>query len=685
MALKKILIDDIEIEVPDSLTLIQACEEAGVQIPRFCYHERLSIAGNCRMCLVEVKGAPKPQASCALAVSDLRSGPNGELPAVITKSETVTKARQGVMEFLLANHPLDCPICDQGGECDLQDQAMVYGNDKSRYNFEKRAVEEKEFGPVIKTEMTRCIHCTRCVRFSTEIAGVPEMGAINRGEDTEITSYLENIITNELSGNVIDLCPVGALTSKPSAFTARPWEMKKTETIDVTDGICSAITMQARGNEVMRISPRNDDEVNEEWISNKARYAYDGLKRQRLDMPYVRQNGKLVGVSWQQAFDAILPQLKKDKTAIYAGSHTSLETMYAVKQFGHLINARYEVRPQNSELSADLSSVKFNRTFIDVDKSSAILLIGTNPRKEAAVLNARIRKAWLKNYAEIALIGEAFDANYDMTHLGNGADALNGFLNSDFAKTLKNADCPTIIVGQGAVSGPDGLAVIAKIHHIIEQLGLSEDCYNYLSQTASLVGGVALGFCDDKNVEGLYSDCVTGTIETLISLGNDDLQFNRLEKCFKIYVGSHGDNGANHADVILPTAAYSETDALYLNAEGRVREAIRAVFPVGEAKETWAILRALSDLMGQALPFDNFAQVREALFKAYPDFRMIDEITPSDFVKISSQKPCTQSVYRTTIKDYYFTDAITRASKVLRECQKSVDEKIVTINQTQAA
>lgn len=686
MALKRILIDDIEIEVPESLTLIQACEEAGVEIPRFCYHERLSIAGNCRMCLVEVKGAPKPQASCALAVSDLRAGPNGELPVVLTNSPTVTKARQGVMEFLLANHPLDCPICDQGGECDLQDQAMVYGHDKSRFSFEKRAVEEKEFGPVIKTEMTRCIHCTRCVRFSTEIAGVPEMGAINRGEDTEITSYLENIVTNELSGNVIDLCPVGALTSKPAAFTARPWEMKKTETIDVTDAMCSAIVMQARGNEVMRISPRNDDDVNEEWISNKARYAYDGLKRQRLDTPYIRKEGKLTSVSWQEALTAVLAHLKPEKTAFYAGGHTSLESLYAIKAFGTLIKARYEVRPANSDMPATVSAVKFNRTFAEIDKASAILLVGTNPRKEAAVLNARIRKAWLKNHADIALIGEAFDANYDMLHLGNGSEALNNFVTSDFANILKKADYPTIIVGEGAVSGPDGVNVIAKVQEIIATLGLPSDCYSFLPQTAVLVGGVAMGFCDTKNVEGLYSDCVMGHIETVISLGNDDLQFNRMEKCFKIYIGSHGDKGAEYADIILPTAAYSEADGLYLNAEGRVREAMRAVFPVGEAKETWAIFRALSEMIGQALPFDNFAEVREALFKDYPAFRMIDEIIACDDVKISLNKVCAQAVYRTTIKDYYFTDAITRASRVLRDCQKAVDDKSAgMINQHKAA
>ncbi len=686
MALKRILIDDIEIEVPESLTLIQACEEAGIEIPRFCYHERLSIAGNCRMCLVEVKGAPKPQASCALAVSDLRSGPNGELPVVLTKSDIVTKARQGVMEFLLANHPLDCPICDQGGECDLQDQAMVYGNDKSRFSFEKRAVEEKEFGPVIKTEMTRCIHCTRCVRFSTEIAGVPEMGAINRGEDTEITSYLENIVTNELSGNVIDLCPVGALTSKPAAFTARPWEMQKTETIDVTDSMCSAITMQARGNEVMRISPRNDDDVNEEWISNKARYAYDGLKRQRLDKPYIRLDGKLVAVSWQDALNAVVPHLKTEKTAFYAGGHTSLETLYATKAFGHLINARYEVRPSNSDMPAVVSCVKFNRTFADIDKSTAILLVGTNPRKEAAVLNARIRKAWLKNYAEVALIGEAFDANYDITHLGNGADALNNFTQSDFAKTLQKADYPTIIIGEGAVSGPDGVHVIAKIQEIIAILGLPSDSYAFLAQTASLVGGVAMGFCNNNTVEHLYSECVTGNITTMVSIGNDDLQFNRLEKCFKIYIGSHGDKGAEYADIILPTAAYSETDGLYLNAEGRVREASRSVFPVGEAKETWAIFRALSEMMGQTLPFDNFGELREGLFGAYPEFRMVDEIVSSDYIKIESAKVCSQAVYRTTINDYYFTDAITRASKVLRDCQKAVDDKSAgDVNQHKAA
>jgi NADH-quinone oxidoreductase subunit G len=686
MALKKILINKTEIEVPESLTLIQACEQAGVEIPRFCYHERLSIAGNCRMCLVEVKGAPKPQASCALAVSDLRSGPNGELPVVLTESETVIKARKGVMEFLLANHPLDCPICDQGGECDLQDQAMVYGNDKSRFSFPKRAVEEKEFGPVIKTEMTRCIHCTRCIRFSTEVAGVAEMGAINRGEDTEITSYLEQIVTNELSGNVIDLCPVGALTSKPSAFTARPWEMKKTETIDVTDGLCSAITMQARGNEVMRISPRNDDDVNEEWISNKTRYAYDGLRRQRLDKPYIRQNGVLTAVTWQQAFEALIPHLKSDKTAIYGGCHTNIESLYAAQSFGKLINAKFEIRPANSDIPPHLSAVKFNPTFAEIDQSSAILLIGTDPRNEAAVLNARIRKAWVNNHAEIALIGENFDANYTLTHLGDGADALNNFLNTDFAQTLKNADSPLIIIGEGAVSGPDGANVIAQVQKIVQALALDNNAYGFLSQTASLVGGIALNFCHPNNVEGFYSECVNGTIETVIALGNDDLQFNRLEKCFKVYIGSHGDNGAHHADIILPAAAYSETDGLYLNAEGRVREAVRAVFPVGEAKETWAIFRALSEIMTQTLPFDNLAELRQQLFTHYPAFQMIDEVVESDSVTVSQSKECSQSVYRTKIKEYYFTDAITRASKVLRDCQKALENKSIPANsQDQAA
>lgn len=684
MAFRKIIIDDKEIEVPENLTLIQACELNGVEIPRFCYHERLSIAGNCRMCLVEVKGAPKPQASCALAVSDLRPGANGELPTVLTNSESVIKARKGVMEFLLANHPLDCPICDQGGECDLQDQAMFYGSDKSRFSFPKRAVEEKEFGPVIKTEMTRCIHCTRCVRFSTEVAGVPEMGAINRGEDTEITSYLEQIITNELSGNVIDLCPVGALTSKPAAFTARPWEMTKTETIDVTDAMGSAIVMKSRGNEVMRISPRNDDDVNEEWISNKTRFAYDGLRRQRLDKPYVRRDGKLTAVSWEEALNSMLPHLKKNKTAFIGGCHTSLENLYAAQLFASLIDARCEIR--SSDIPNQLSAARFNPTFSGIDDSSAILLVGSDPRKEAAVLNARIRKAWLDNHAEIAVIGDKFDANYDVTYLGTGAEALNNFVNTDFAQTLKNADNPIIIVGEGALTGDDGANVIAKVQEIIAQLGLEQQAYAFLPKNISLVGGIALGFVDDKNLEGIYSDCVTGEIETLISIGNDDLQFPQLEKCFKIYIGSHGDIGAHHADIILPSAAYSEADALYLNAEGRVREATRAVFPVGEAKEIWAIFRALSEMMQQSLPFDTHIELRQKLFEKYPEFRMIDELVSSEFKTISLQSACKQSMYRTQIQDYYFTDPIVRASKVLRDCQKIISTNSdVNTQEVQAA
>jgi len=621
-----------------------------------------------------------------LSVSDLRSGPNGEAPVVLTNSEVVDKARKGVMEFLLANHPLDCPICDQGGECDLQDQAMLYGSDKSRFSFPKRAVEEKEFGPVIKTEMTRCIHCTRCVRFSTEVAGVAEMGAINRGEDTEITSYLEKIIINELSGNVIDLCPVGALTSKPAAFTARPWEMKRTETIDVTDSLCSSIVMQSRGNEVMRISPRNDDDVNEEWISNKTRYAYDGLKRQRLDKPYIRVNGRLTEASWQEAFDALLPHIKQDKTAFYAGAHTSLESLYAAKSFGQQINAVYEIRPDQSDIPADLSAVKFNPTFAEIDQSSAILLIGSDPRKEAAVLNARIRKAWLNNHAEIALIGDKFDANYDITHLGTGAEALNGFLDTKFADTLKNADRPIIIVGEGAVSGSDGAAVIAKVQAIIKSLGLPQDSYAFLPQSASLVGGIALGFTHQNDVKGFYDECLSGKIETIISIGQDDLQYSHLEKCFKVYIGSHGDNGAKNADIILPAAAYSEADALYLNGEGRVREAYRAVFPVGEAKEIWAIFRAISELMGQALPFDHLSALRQKMFNEYSALQTTDEIVPSEVKFIDDKNSLSQTVYRSTIDAYYSTDVIVRASKVLRDCQKSVDTQSVSgTTQEQAA
>ena len=667
MALKKVVIDDKEIEVPGNLALIQACEEAGAEIPRFCYHERLSVAGNCRMCLVEVKGAPKPMASCAVTVNDLRPGPNGEPPVVSTSSALVKKVREGVMEFLLANHPLDCPICDQGGECDLQDQAMAYGTDKSRYSFGKRAVEDKELGPLVKTVMTRCIHCTRCVRFSTEVAGSPELGAIYRGEETEITPYLENIVTSELSGNVIDLCPVGALTSKPYAFVARPWEMKKTETFDVTDAMGSAITVQSRGNEVMRIAPRNDDDVNEEWISNKARFLVDGLKCQRLDKPYIRKNGKLESVSWEDALAVVAEKLlnAKDKLGFIAGSHTDIETLYATKLLANQLGAAVEGRRIVALPADNVAVSRFNPTFSAVDNADVILIIGSNPRYEAAVLNARIRKAWLQNDAKIGVIGSDFDTTYDYENLGSGADALKAILDgNDFSELLKEAHNPLIIVGENVID-QDGLSAVKLIQDIMVKYDVPPSAYAFLSTDISLQGVLELEFT--------YIDDIKKS-EVIFSLAADEISVS--DDAFYIYMGSHGDKGAERADIILPSAAYTEKDSMHISAEGRIRYLQRAVFPVGQAKEDWAILRALSGIMDMALPFNNFSELRAHLTDAYPSLNEEDSIISHEFSQINIAERPQAALYTSLIKEFYMTDPITRSSKVLRECQRSFyDEK----------
>lgn len=662
MALKKVVIDDKEIEVPGNLALIQACEEAGAEIPRFCYHERLSVAGNCRMCLVDVKGAPKPMASCAVTVNDLRPGPNGEPPVISTSSVLVKKAREGVMEFLLANHPLDCPICDQGGECDLQDQAMAYGTDKSRYPFGKRAVEDKELGPLVKTVMTRCIHCTRCVRFSTEVAGSPELGAIYRGEETEITPYLENIVTSELSGNVIDLCPVGALTSKPYAFVARPWEMKKTETFDVTDAMGSAITVQARGNEVMRIAPRNDDDVNEEWISNKARFVVDGLKRQRLDRPYIRKNGKLEAVSWEDALAVVAEKLlnAKDDAAFIAGAHTDIETLYAAKALAEKSGAATEGRRLRALPADNIAASRFNPTFAAVDDADAILIIGSNPRFEASVLNARIRKAWLHNDAKIAVVGSDFDTTYDYQNLGKGADALKDILNgNNFSDILKEARNPLIIIGEDAVQ-QDGLSVIKWAQDVMKKYDISESSYAFLSTDISLQGVLETGFTHVADVT---------KASVIFSLAADEISVS--DETFYIYMGSHGDKGAERADVILPSAAYTEKDATLITAEGRVRHLQRSVFPVGQAKEDWAILRALSSAMDMILPFNSFSELRSALSGAFPSLTEEDSIISHEFSEINIADTPKAELYTSSIKEFYMTDPIARASKVLRDCQRS--------------
>ncbi|MBN9067101.1 MAG: NADH-quinone oxidoreductase subunit G, partial [Rhizobiales bacterium] len=614
----RLKVDGKEIEVPDHYTLLQAAEEAGAEIPRFCFHERLSIAGNCRMCLVEVKGGPpKPQASCAMGVRDLRPGPNGEPPEMFTNTPMVKKAREGVMEFLLINHPLDCPICDQGGECDLQDQAMAFGVDSSRFHENKRAVEDKYIGPLVKTIMTRCIHCTRCIRFTTEVGGVSELGATGRGEDMEITTYLERAMTSELQGNVIDLCPVGALTSKPYAFQARPWELTKTESIDVMDAVGSAIRVDTRGREVMRILPRTNDDVNEEWISDKTRFIWDGLRTQRLDRPYVRKGGKLVAATWPEAFGAIRAAVAKtsgDRIGAIAGDLAAVEEMYALKLLmASLGSANIDCRQDGSALdpAAGRAGYIFNPTIAGIEQADALLLIGSNPRFEASVLNARIRKRWRLGDFPIGAVGDIGDPRYDYEALGSGPDSLKQLLDgkSKFVSALKKAQRPLIIVGQGALARPDGSAVLGLAAKLAVDLKAVREDWNgfaVLHNAAARVGGLDIGLVPGeggKDVAGMMGSA----LDVLFLLGADELDMNAVGDAFTVYIGTHGDAGAHRADVILPGSAYTEKSGTYVNTEGRVQMTNRAGFAPGQAKEDWAILRALSDVLGHKLPFDSLS------------------------------------------------------------------------------
>ncbi|MFN7012255.1 MAG: NADH-quinone oxidoreductase subunit NuoG, partial [Allorhizobium sp.] len=576
----KLKVDGKEIEVPDHFTLLQACEEAGAEVPRFCFHERLSVAGNCRMCLVEVKGGPpKPAASCAMGVRDIRGGPNGELPEVFTNTPMVKKAREGVMEFLLINHPLDCPICDQGGECDLQDQAITFGMDSSRYTENKRAVEDKYIGPLVKTVMNRCIHCTRCVRFTTEVAGIAELGLIGRGEDAEITTYLEQAMTSELQGNVVDLCPVGALTSKPFAFTARPWELSKTESIDVMDALGSAIRVDTRGREVMRIMPRVNEQVNEEWISDKSRFIWDGLKTQRLDRPYVRRDGRLQAATWAEAFAAIKSAVSAtsgSKIGAIAGDLASVEEMYALKALINALgSANTDCRQDGAAVDPSLgrASYLFNATIEGIESADAILIVGANPRYEAAVLNARIRKAWRRSGLPIGVIGEGGEMRYPYEHLGAGTDTLADLVagKSSFADKLKAAKNPLIIVGQGALTGAEGAAVLSNAAALAMAVGAVTEDWNgfaVLHTAASRVGGLDLGFVPGEG--GVAAADMLSSMDVLFLLGADELDFAKKQAKFTVYIGSHGDNGAHYADVILPGAAYTEKSGTWVNTEGRV-------------------------------------------------------------------------------------------------------------------
>ncbi len=678
----KLKVDGKEIEVPDHFTLLQACEEAGAEVPRFCFHERLSVAGNCRMCLVEVKGGPpKPAASCAMGVRDIRGGPNGELPEVFTNTPMVKKAREGVMEFLLINHPLDCPICDQGGECDLQDQAMAFGMDASRYTENKRAVEDKYIGPLVKTVMNRCIHCTRCVRFTTEVGGISELGLIGRGEDAEITTYLEHAMTSELQGNVIDLCPVGALTSRPFAFTARPWELGKTESIDVMDALGSAIRVDTRGREVMRIMPRVNELVNEEWISDKTRFIWDGLKTQRLDRPYVRRDGRLQAASWGEAFAAIkaaVSATSADKIGAIAGDLAAVEEMYALKELIRSLGSEnLDCRQDGAALDPSLgrASYLFNPTIEGIERAGALLLIGANPRLEAAVLNARIRKRWRRGDFPIGVIGEGGDLRYEYEYLGSGPDSLTELVNGSgsFLDVLRNAKNPMIILGQGALSRADGAAILASAAKLAGSIGAVTEEWNgfgVLHTAASRVGALDLGFV--PGAKGVNAADMLANMDVLFLLGADELDFSRKGAKFTVYIGSHGDNGAHHADVILPAATYTEKSGIWVNTEGRVQMGSRAGFPPGEAREDWAVLRALSDVLGKKLPFDSLPALRAQLYAAYPHFADLDEIAPGNVADVATlgQKAgeMSKSAFASPIKDFYLTNPIARASAVMAEC-----------------
>ncbi len=682
-----IKVNNREIEVPTNLTLLQACEAAGEEIPRFCYHERLSVAGNCRMCLIEVKGGPpKPVASCAQNVKDLRPGPEGAPPELFTNTPMVKKAREGVMEFLLINHPLDCPICDQGGECDLQDQAMAYGRDGSRYEENKRAVEEKHMGPLIKTIMTRCIQCTRCVRFATEIGGVDDLGLVNRGENAEITTYLEKAVESELTGNLIDVCPVGALTSKPYAFNARPWELRKTESVDVMDAVGSNIRVDARGREVLRILPVLHEGINEEWIADKTRFVWDGLKRQRLDKPYVRKDGKLVPASWDEALSLVADKLKstpKEKVAALAGDLVSTEAVKAMKDLmGAVGSPNMDCRQDFAKIGeGDRRSYLFNTGIANLEQADAILLIGTNPRAEAPMINARIRKTWLGNLnVKIGLIGEQKDLSYEYEYLGAGPDTLSSLAKGEgaFYEALKAAKNPVVIVGMGALAREDGAAMLNAAAKLADSIGAIRgdwNGFNVLHNAAGRVGALDLGFLPGeggKDFAGILDACEAREIDFVYNLGADEFDARRLAGAFVVYQGSHGDNGARHADVIFPAAAYTEQSAIYVNTEGRAQMANRACFPPGEAREGWAIIRALSGRIDKALPYDDMFALRQAMIAEVPSLGRIDQIGGAedrfDANAAGAAGDIGSEPFVSSVADYYLTNPIARASKTMAEC-----------------
>ncbi len=671
----KLTIDGLEIEVPAGTSVLQAAEQLGIEIPRFCYHERLPVAANCRMCLVEIEKMPKPVASCAM--------PAGEGMVVKTQSEGALQARKNVMELLLINHPLDCPICDQGGECDLQDQAMAYGRDKGRYHDEKRAVSEKFLGPLVKTAMTRCIHCTRCVRFLTEIAGVPELGMMNRGEHAEITTYIERALTSELSGNIVDLCPVGALTSKPYAFSARPWELRKTESIDVFDAVGSAIRIDSRGNQVMRVLPRLNEDVNEEWLADKSRHACDGLLKRRLDVPYVRRDGRLEPATWAEAFAAIaevFAQVPGSAIAALAGDMADAESMFALKMLMESLgSANLDCRQDGAALDPAVPvSYRFNTTIAGIEDADALLIVGSNPRVEAPILNARIRKRYAKGGFKIAAIGAKADLTYPVQHLGDGADALQAVLDgvTPFHDVLANATKPMIVLGMGALTGPQGARILGAARALAEKTGMVKDGwngFNVLHTAAARVGGLDLGFVPGPGglgTQAILDAAGTGAIRAVWLLGADQIETNSLDRAFVIYQGHHGDVGAQVADVILPGAAYTEKHGTYVNTEGRVQRTERAVFPPGQAREDWKILRAVSEVLGRTLPFDTLEALRALMEAKVPSFAVRDAATPGEWLPFgeSGTLDVSGAPLVSPVRNYYMTDPISRASPTMAAC-----------------
>ncbi len=662
-------IDGKEVTVDAGTTVLQACEEVGVEVPRFCYHERLSIAGNCRMCLVDMERAPKPIASCAM--------PAGDGMVIHTNTERVKKAREGVMEFLLINHPLDCPICDQGGECDLQDQAVAFGTGSSRYDENKRAVEDKYMGPLISTTMTRCIHCMRCVRFASEVAGVEDMGALWRGENTQITTYLEKTLDSEMSGNVVDLCPVGALTSKPYAFTARSWELKHTESVDVMDALGSNITIDTRGAAVMRIQPRLNEDVNEEWISDKTRYVYDGLKKRRLDRPYVRKNKRLQEATWAEAFDAIKKKLKGVKgneIAGLVGDLADMESMLALKDlFGTLGADRIEARQDGAALDASVrAGYIMNSGIAGIEDADYLLLVGCDPRAEAPVLNSRIRKAVRHLGLKVGNVGNAADLTYRVEEFGDDAKIIKSMTTGrhDAAKALKAAKKPMILVGQGALSREDGAAILKAARDIADRYCVKDgwNGFGVLHTAASRVGALDLGLTTEGGIDGILDDAEAGKLKGVFLLGADEFNSDALKSTFTVYIGTHGDEGVKHADVILPAAAYTEKSGTYVNTEGRVQRTEKAAFAPGDAREDWTILRALSDVIGKTLPYNSIVELRTRLAQEAPATATLDTLPEEAWGDFGTKGDIAEGGIAPAIDNFYLTNPIARASQIMADC-----------------